>query len=144
MGDAFAGQTFRQDFLALGIQYSVSEMTKHEIYEAFEPLLAASEVELYGAPKLQEQLLTLVWRGSKIDHQSGDHDDFANAAAGALVLAAGEGNGFIGADPRTVNQNFYRLLAGAGAPDPRTCASAIEYQRHVAYRPMNWGLRFKN
>jgi hypothetical protein len=33
-------------------------------------------------------LLTLVIRGSKIDHQPGDHDDYANAAAGALVLAS--------------------------------------------------------
>jgi hypothetical protein len=40
--------------------------------------------------KLQEQLLTLVWRGVKIDHQPGDHDDYANACAGAAVLAAGK------------------------------------------------------
>jgi hypothetical protein len=41
---------------------------------------------LLDVPTLQEQLLTLVWRGSKIDHQPGDHSDYANAAAGALVL----------------------------------------------------------
>ena len=38
-------------------------------------------------PKLTEQLLTLVIRGNKIDHQPGDHDDWANAACGACVLA---------------------------------------------------------
>jgi len=39
-------------------------------------------------PKLTEQLLTLVIRGNKIDHQPGDHDDWANAACRALVLAS--------------------------------------------------------
>lgn len=86
IGDRYAGETFRRDFEdENGIQYQPSELTKHELYEAFEPLLTASEIELLDAPKLQEQLLTLVWRGTKIDHQSGDHDDWANAAVGAIV-----------------------------------------------------------
>jgi hypothetical protein len=87
VGDAYAGQTFRADFESHGIRYEVSDKSKHEIYEDFEPLLTASEVELLDVPKLQEQLLTLVWRGTKIDHQSGDHDDFANAAAGVALAA---------------------------------------------------------
>jgi hypothetical protein len=88
-GDAYAGETFRRDFEDLGIAYQVSTRTKSEIYDAFEPRLNAGEVELLDDGKLQEQLLTLVVRpGGKIDHQSGDHDDFANAAAGALVLAS--------------------------------------------------------
>jgi hypothetical protein len=87
-GDAYAGQTFRADFESHGIRYETSTRTKHEIYEAFEPLLTASEVELLDVPKLQEQLLTLVWRGTRIDHQSGDHDDFSNAAAGVIDLVA--------------------------------------------------------
>ncbi len=87
VGDAYAGQTFRADFEALGIAYQVSDRTKSEIYEAFEPRLNASEVELLDDPKLQEQLLTLVFRGSKIDHLPGDHDDYANAACGAIGLA---------------------------------------------------------
>ncbi len=57
------------------------------MYEALEPKLNAGEVELLDLPELQEQLLTLVWRGSRIDHLPGDHDDFANAAAGAVSLA---------------------------------------------------------
>lgn len=86
-GDAYAGLTFRADFQAQGIVYEVSKQSKHELYEEFEPLLTASEVELLDVGKLQEQLLTLVWRGVKIDHQSGDHDDWANAACGAIVTA---------------------------------------------------------
>ena len=86
--DAYAGQTFRRDFEDLGITYSMSARTKSEIYDSFEPKLNAGEVELLDDGKLQEQLLTLVIRGSKIDHLPGDHDDSANAACGALVLAS--------------------------------------------------------
>ena len=87
-GDRYAGETFRQDFGDLGITYAVCDQTKSALYEALEPLLNAGEVELLDVPKLQEQLLGLVWRGSKIDHMSGEQDDMANAAAGAVWLAA--------------------------------------------------------
>ena len=85
-GDAYAGQTFRRDFEDLGIAYTVSSRSKSDIYDAFEPRLNAGEVELLDDGKLQEQLLTLVLRGGKTDHLPGDHDDYANAACGALVL----------------------------------------------------------
>jgi hypothetical protein len=86
-GDAYAGQTFRHDFSERGIEYVVSSKTKAEIYDDFEPKLNAGEVELLDDGKLQEQLLTLVVRGGKIDHQPGDHDDLANAACGSIVIA---------------------------------------------------------
>jgi hypothetical protein len=87
-GDAYAGQTFRRDFEDLGVAYTVSQRTKSEIYDAFEPKLNAGEVELLDDGKLQEQLLTLVMKSGKIDHLPGDHDDFANAACGAISLAS--------------------------------------------------------
>ena len=90
IGDAYAGQTFRQDFAEHEITYSVSPLCKSDIYDEFEPKLNAGEIELLDIGKLQEQLLTLVIRGAKIDHQPGDHDDFANAAAGAIVNANGK------------------------------------------------------
>jgi hypothetical protein len=93
VGDAFAGQTFRADFEAHGINYELAKASASDLYEWFEPLLNAGEVELLDVGKLQEQLLTLVWRGQRIDHQAGDHDDWANAAVGALVDAGS------GADP---------------------------------------------
>ena len=37
---------------------------------------------------LRVQFLGLVWRGGKIDHPNGEHDDYANGAAGALNLAS--------------------------------------------------------
>jgi len=87
-GDHYAGSTFTHDFEARGIRYRGSRLTKSELYEEFEPRLNAGEIELLDVPELQEQLITLVVRGAKIDHQPGDHDDWANAACGALVNAA--------------------------------------------------------
>jgi hypothetical protein len=85
-GDNYAGQTFKSDFEGLGIGYQSCHRPKSEIYELLEPALNAGEVELLDLPKLQEQFLTLVVRGGRIDHQAGDHDDWANAASGAIWL----------------------------------------------------------
>jgi hypothetical protein len=88
VGDAYAGETFRCDFEAYGIRYERSKLTASELYEALEPRLNAGEVELPDLPVLQEQLLTLVRRGARITHEAGGHDDYANAAAGAVYAAA--------------------------------------------------------
>jgi hypothetical protein len=85
--DNYAGETFKQDFQRFGISHRVSELSKSEIYEELEPLLNGGRVVLLDNPKLESQLLGLVWRGGKIDHQNGEHDDWANAGAGAIWLA---------------------------------------------------------
>ncbi len=87
-GDKYAGETFIRDFEQHGIVYQPCKLTKHDLYEQFEPVLNAGEVDLLDRPKLQQQLLGLVWRGTKIDHQVGEHDDWANAVAGAIWLFA--------------------------------------------------------
>jgi hypothetical protein len=122
-GDAYAGETFRQDFQGKGIGYRVSELTKSEIYEEVEPLLNGGKIVLLDNATLESQLLGLVWRASKIDHPSGEHDDYANAAAGALYLASknqvvnlnavpiGVGRG-IGAEIRRMG------LSAANMPNP--------------------------
>jgi hypothetical protein len=95
-GDAYAGLTFRKDFEACGITYIVSKKTATDLYEALEPRLNAGEVELLDVSILIEQAICLVVKGAKIGHQNGDHDDFINAAAGAIDLAArGERRGAI-------------------------------------------------
>jgi hypothetical protein len=83
-GDNYAGQTFKCDFEAERITYHSCPVPKTELYEALEPALNAGEVELLAEPKLQEQLICLVVRGARVDHQPGDHDDFANAVAGVV------------------------------------------------------------
>ncbi|MBI4524808.1 MAG: hypothetical protein HY695_13475, partial [Deltaproteobacteria bacterium] len=83
-GDRYAGETFRADFEGHGISYNVSDLTKSQLYEALEPCLNSNQVVLLDNPKLEAQLLGLVWRGGKIDHPPGEHEDYANAAAGAI------------------------------------------------------------
>lgn len=85
-GDAYGGETFRRDFSGQGVSYRVAEATTSEFYEGLEPMLNAGEVRLLDAPKLEQELLGLVWRGTKITHPGGEHDDWATAAAGALGL----------------------------------------------------------
>jgi hypothetical protein len=97
-GDAYGGQTFRLDFERHGIAYSVCKETTSENYESLEPRLNAREVEFVDVPVLEQQLLGLIWRGSKIDHPPGEHDDWACAVAGvvaALKSGAGVGGGVL-------------------------------------------------
>ena len=87
-GDQFAGQTFRLDFQGHGISYSVSLLSRSELYEEMEPLLNGGQLLFVDVAILESQFLGLVWRNNKIDHANNEHDDFANAAAGAVYLAA--------------------------------------------------------
>jgi len=85
-GDRYAGETFRAQFAERGIRYTVATEPKAALYEALEPSVNAGGVVLLDVPTLEQQLLGLVWRGGKIDHQHGEHDDFANAVAGVVRL----------------------------------------------------------
>ena len=51
-----------------------------------EPNLNAHEVVLLDLPVLEQELLGLIWRGGRIDHPAGEHDDFSNAVAGVIQL----------------------------------------------------------
>jgi hypothetical protein len=86
-GDRLGGQTFIFDFAQYNKVLNVSQATTSQIYEALEPRLNAREIVLLDAPTLEQQLLGLIWRGQKIDHPNGEHDDWSCAAAGALLLA---------------------------------------------------------
>ena len=98
-GDNFGGKTFWYDFAQHGLMYYVSAATASQLYEAFAVPLNAGEVMLVDETKLEQQLLGLIWRGGKIDHPSGEHDDYANAAVGALMLAHEAGVGPLGPTP---------------------------------------------
>jgi hypothetical protein len=111
-GDRYGGEWPREVFRRHRIEYVVSERSKSELYQALLPLLNSRRVALLDVPRLQAQLAGLerrVSRGGRdsIDHAPGGHDDVANAAAGALVLAA--------APPRVPWQVW-----GGGGPDPRS------------------------
>lgn len=112
-GDRYAGETFRADFFEHGISYQVSPLTASELYEDFEPRLNAGEVELVDINKMQEQFLTLITRGNKIDHTPGEYDDWSNACAGAIWAAAGRRVADWAPGTAAV---LGRLLVGATAP----------------------------
>ena len=91
-GDRYAGEFAREPFRKRGIEYITSDRAKTDYYRDVLPLLNSGQVELLDHPRLIAQLCSLerrTARGGKdsIDHGPGGHDDLANAAAGALVLA---------------------------------------------------------
>ena len=94
-GDRYAGEWPRERFKVRGITYEPSEKAKSQIYQEALPLLNSNRVELLDHPRLIAQLIGLERRTARggrnsIDHAPGGHDDIANSAAGALVLAAGQ------------------------------------------------------
>jgi hypothetical protein len=94
VGDRWGGEFVREPFRAYGIDYQISDKPKSDIYRDLLPALNSRRIELLDLPRLTAQLCGLerrVARGGRdsIDHQPGAHDDVANSAAGALLLAAG-------------------------------------------------------
>jgi hypothetical protein len=92
-GDRYAGEWPRERFRMCGVTYELSEKPKSDIYRDMLPLLNSRKVQLLDDRRLISQLHGLerrTARGGKdsIDHGPGAHDDVANSAAGALVLAA--------------------------------------------------------
>lgn len=91
--DRYAGSWPTEAFRKHGITVEPSTRSKSEIYQDCLPLIMSGSCELLDHPKLTKQLAGLerrTARGGKdsIDHAPRQHDDVANAAAGALVLAA--------------------------------------------------------
>jgi hypothetical protein len=86
-----------EEFRRHGVDYRWAEKGKSDIYRECLPLLTTKRVELVEHPRLKAQLTGLCrWAmrggGERIDHPVGAHDDLANAVAGALVRACGEGS----------------------------------------------------
>jgi hypothetical protein len=93
VGDRFAGEWPREQFSKRNITYRPSERVKSDIYRDCLPLLNSRKCQLLDIRRLISQLHGLerrTARGGKdsIDHGPGQHDDVANAVAGAIVLAS--------------------------------------------------------
>jgi hypothetical protein len=96
-GDRYAGEWPRERFREHGIEYKLSEKPKSDLYRDILPTLNSGKIELLDLPRLASQLCGLERRTARggrdsIDHPPGGHDDIANAAAGALLLAGGGRN----------------------------------------------------
>jgi hypothetical protein len=141
IGDRYAGQTFRAAFQKEGVGYEVSAPSRHELYEAMELAFNTGSAVLLDNEVMESQFYGMVWRGSRIDHLPNEHDDFSNAASGALWLAAkkpsvslsipeGIGNRPLAADAA---KKFGNVLAQpyGGAIDDEDDA---EGERHQVFR----------
>jgi hypothetical protein len=109
-------------------------MTASELYLNFLPMVSNGSVELLDEKRLRAQLTGLERRarsGGKdlITHYQGGHDDLANAAAGACVMAAGSG-----ANEAACFFSDYSVYPGSG--------NGLEDwpgESRGVPRPMNWG-----
>ena len=109
-GDRYAGEWPRERFRVHGIEYALSDAPKSDIYRDALPLLNSGRAELLNLPRLASQLCGLERRTSRsgrdsIDHAPGGHDDVANVAAGALLLATGAGQ------PQPARRVYFPLMA---------------------------------
>jgi hypothetical protein len=127
-GDRYAGEWPREQFRKQGIHYETCEQSKSDLYRELLPALNSRSLLLLDHPCLLSQLCGLerrTARGGKdsIDHGPGGHDDVANAAAGALVLALGSRQGLtrflytdvLGPEERLPSPDQRQLLGQYGA-----------------------------
>jgi hypothetical protein len=96
IGDRYAAAWVSGAFAKESLQYTHSRRDRSAIYLDALPLFTSGRVRLLDNPRLAAQLAALERHTSpsgrdRIDHGPGGHDDAANAAAGALTLAAAPG-----------------------------------------------------
>ena len=121
-GDRYAGEWVSRAYQDQNIQYVPSELSKSEIYLSFEPAMNQGRVELLDNKRLVAQLRALERRTrtggrDQVDHMPGGQDDVANAAAGALVLAAGS-QGFDNWKIQWVDMNTGAISGGEDKAPP--------------------------
>ncbi len=114
-GDRYAANWVTEGFANEGITYRQAERDRSAVYLDALPLFTAGRARLLDNDRLAHQLVSLERRTSRngrdrVDHPPGGADDLANAAAGALVLAASE------ATPTL--WRHANLLASDGSPVP--------------------------
>src|SRR5262249_9087548 len=98
VGDRYAGEWPREQFRKRGVTYEPSEASKSDLYREALPMFTSARVRLLDHARLLLQLMGLERRTARggrdsIDHAPGGHDDLANAACGALTVAARQGSG---------------------------------------------------
>ncbi|WP_050578719.1 hypothetical protein [Rhizobium leguminosarum] len=91
-GDRYAGEYPRELFRKNGIEYMTSSAVRSELYlSALLPLTNAKRLTLLDNERVINQMIGLERRTGRgrdvVDHAPGQHDDVANAVAGAAWLA---------------------------------------------------------
>lgn len=93
-GDRYAAEWVASAFAKVGVTYEPAEKDKSAIYVETLPLFSQELIELLDVPALETELRLLErkprpnGRGDFVDHPPRATDDVANAACGALWLAA--------------------------------------------------------
>ena len=131
-GDDYAGNTFKADFDAHGgIMFHKVDLTKSEIYESCEAPLNSRSIVLLDQPLVEQQLLGLGWRGGRIDHPAGEHDDWANAAMGAAWLVLRRKESF---EPLawSVTTSYGRAQQAGGPSGAAALPGGLSDARHAA------------
>lgn len=95
-GDRYAAGFVMEAFKLNGLRYEPSPMDRSQLYLDVLPRVNSGTVELLDDAVLLRELRGLERRRGpsgrdRVDHMRGAHDDVANAAAGALAMAAREG-----------------------------------------------------
>ena len=94
-GDNFSGATWASMFKQRGLTQVVEKATATVLFRNFAPCVTGKKVELLdpNTGMTQERALNQLVRlekregGEKITHPQGEHDDVANALAGAVLMA---------------------------------------------------------
>jgi hypothetical protein len=131
-GDRYASGFVLEGFRAHGITYALSPQDRSALYLELLPLLNAGRVRLLDQPDLLRELRGLERRRGaagrdRVDHAPGQHDDRANAVAGALVLAAGRN--------ATAAAEVTRWALNAGADEPRRWPAGLQMASDGCPRP---------
>jgi len=92
VGDRYAGEWPRQEFMKHQIAYNPAPQDKSRLYLDLLPLVLSGRVELLDIRQLFSELRSLVRRprsGGRdlVDHPPRGSDDLANAVSGAVTLA---------------------------------------------------------
>jgi hypothetical protein len=95
-GDKYSANWVVEAFARHGITYKHSERDRSAIYLDALPLFTAGRARLVDSTRIVNQFTALERRSTaigkdRVDHPPAGHDDCCNAAALALVLAAGTG-----------------------------------------------------
>lgn len=131
-GDRYAGEWPRERFQVHGVTYIVAPKPKSDIYRDLLPVLNGRRVELLDHLKTVNQLLGLerqTARGGKdsIDHARDQHDDLANALAGAVTTALAatvREMVFVPPPVWSANRGWNDTAAPAPAPAPAPASPA--------------------
>jgi hypothetical protein len=119
-GDRYSGDFVVRAFATANVTYRHSALDRSAIYGEALGIFTSGKARLIDNTRLVSQLAGLERKVTstrdKIDHPQGQHDDLANAACGALALAA--------AKPRVVTTGVSIIICGG---TPRNIPGSSEF-----------------